>query len=415
MPSRALVLAAVALLAGAACGSSSNAPAPGSPYAPGAADGATDGRDASGDGADAARAVDAGDAGVDAGDVATDVVAPVLTATVVTTIALPGVPVAGTYNAGTKKVYLACQTPDAGAAVAVVDDVANAVVTTISSAAAVTSLAANATTKIVYGAEGAQIDVIDSTTDMIATTVKIPDSSVIAGLAVDEVHNKTFAVTTIPPFTTELFSLDGATNVLTALRNPLLKPTGAPVLATDGPTQKVFVLGVDSNSAAVIVTLDGPSGAPTALSTPNNLVDPSVSGLAPLGNGTASVLLLKPGIVKGLEQRDVALPATFKPAGVAAADLGAGPLTLVVGFDVGLDAAAAFIGYGVDTATGALSAFGVPLTKSLPANTAAARLVTAAAIAGGRELYVAPTPDPQSTAPFSPTVAIKLAVTSAPP
>jgi hypothetical protein len=410
MASKALLLGAMISLFSAACSSSPNGPT--APYADAGRDVAvaSDGPrgDSASDGADGSRA-DAGDAAdgpVDLGP------PPTLTAAVVKAIDLPGVPVVATYNAGTKKAYFSCRTPaGASAGVAVVDDVTNAVVATITPAAAVTSLAANATTKIVYGAEGAQIDVIDSVTDTISTTLKTPDSSPIVGLAVDEAHNLTYVLTTLPGMT-ELFVLNGATNMIMNLRSPLLTPAGRPPMVVDGTTQQVFILGVDSNNAGEVITLDGPSGSPTHLATTDSLVDAEVSGIVSLGNGAGAVLFVKPTIVKGLEgEKDVTLPASFTPAGVAAADLGHGPLTIVVGFGAGttLD------GYGVNTATGALSPFSVPLAASLPAGTTATRLLTAAPIANGSELYVDATPDPKSDAGFSPTQTIKIAVTSALP
>jgi len=389
MPARARL--SIAILVCAGCGSSPNNP----PDASTAHD-ASDARVTS-DGADGASDGDGG-------------AAISLTASVVTTIALPGVPVVAAYNGGTKKAYFACITgAKASAGIAVVDDTMNEVVGTITSAAVVTSLAANGVTKIVYAAEGAQIDVIDSATDTISTTVKTPDGSPIAGLAVDELHNRTYVVTT-SQFMTELFALDGATNMLMTLRNPLLTPTGTPPIAVDGPMQEVFVLGVDSNSAGEIITLDGPTGTPTLLTTTDSVVDPSVSGIVPLGNGTAGVLVVSPGLVKRLEHKDAVLPTTFTPAGVTQADFGRGAMTVVVGFG----AAGALQGFGVDTASGTLSPFDVPVSGGLPPGTTAARLLTAAAIAGGAELYLDPTPDPTSEAAFAPTETIKLTVSAAP-
>jgi hypothetical protein len=405
MPNRALVVGAAALLTFAACGSSSNEPLPdGAPH--GGAD-ALDGSVADApDGADAT--LDG--AGADGAD-RREAAAPTFAATVVTTLALPGAPVAATYNAGTKKAYFACQAADkSSAGIAVIDDVANQVTKTLTPAAVVTSLAANATTKTVYGAEGGQIDVIDSAADVISTTVKISDGSTIAGLAVDEAHDKIYVVTTLSGMT-ELFVLDGATNVLSTSRNPLLTPVGAPSVAVDGPTQQVFVLGVDSNSEGEIVTLDGPSGAAIDLATTKSHVDPLVSGVAALGNGTASVLLVRPGVVKGLNQGDVTLPGSVAPAGVAAGDFAGTATTLVIG----VNDAGALSGFGVDTATGALSPFGFPLNKNVPTGAVAARVVIAGPIVRGREAYVALAPDPKSDAPFSPTEAIKIAVTSTPP
>jgi hypothetical protein len=396
MSARALVFSAAVVLVSAGCGRvKSHADASITP----------DGGDASSpsDAADAPATADLAD-----GDSSDVVAAPTLTAAVAATIALPGIPVVSAYNAGTKKAYFACQTPaKTSAGVAVVDDVTNEIVATIASTAPVTSLAANAVTKTIYGAEGAQIDVIDSTTDVISSTVKIPDGSAIAGLAADEDHNRTYVITTMSGMT-ELFVLDGATSALSALRPPLLTPVGMPVVAVDGPTQQVFVLGVDSNNEGEIVTLDGPSGVPTRLATTSSRVDPSASGIVPLGHGTAAILLVKPALVKGLEQRDVVLPASFTPGGVAAVDLGSGSITLVTGFGAG----GALEGFGADTSTGALSPFGVPLDGGLPPGTTATRLLTAAPIAAGSEVYVSPTPDPKSDAPFSPTETIKLTVTA---
>jgi hypothetical protein len=424
MPTRALVFSAAILAACAACGrlkphaDASTAPDGGD--AGGALDAATEGDAVAAPDADAAAAPDAdaaetsadADAAVTSADVASEAPAgPPLTAAVVTTIDLPGIPVAAAYDGGTKKAYFACRTPGgASAGIAAVDDVTNAVVATITSGS-VTALAANAMTKTVYAAEGALLDVIDSATDTISTTVKISDGSTIVGLAVDEGHNRTYVVT-VTDLGTELFSLDGATNVLQGLRPPLLKPVGMPPVAVESASQSVFVLGVDSNGEGVIVTLDGPSGVPTKLASTKSHVDPSVSGIVPVGDGTAAVLLVNPGVVKRLQGMEVALPSSFAPAGVAAVDFGAGARALVVGFAA--SGAGAFSGFGVDTTSGALSPFGVPLDGGLPAGTTAARLLVAAPVPGGAEVYVDPTPDPESAAPFSPTRTIKLTVTAAP-
>jgi len=404
-PTRTLVFSAVAALACIACSSSSNEPS-GDASAP--HDGSSDVADAAPkDGLDGAGARDGGDA-ADGADVAPP--APTLTASFVKAIDLPGIPVAAAYGASTKKAYFACQTPaGASAGVAVVDDVMNKVVATITPAAPVTRLAANATTKIVYAAEGAAIEVIDSATDTITKTVMITDGSLIAGLAVDEVHDKTYVVTTNATGT-ELFSLDGPTAMLTSLRQPLLAPVGMPVTAIDGPTQQLFILGNDSNMEGLVVTLDAPSATPLhVVATPGEL-DPAVSGIVPLGGGTAAMLSVKPGVVKGLMQREVTLPASFVPAGLAGADLGQGTISLVSGLraDGGLE------GLGVNTATGGLSPFQVSLPASLPAGTTAARLLTAAPVSGGSEVYVDPTPDPTSAAAYAPTQTFKLIVTSAP-
>jgi hypothetical protein len=352
---------------------------------------------------------DGGDAAADGSDA--PVVGVALTAALVTAIDLPGIPVAAAYNGGTKKAYFACQTPaGASAGVAVVDDVMNKVVATITPAAVVTALAANATTKVVYAAEGAALEIFDSDADTSTKTVAIPDSSTIAGLAVDEMHDKVYVVTTSDAGT-EFFSLDGPTAVLTSLRQPLLRPVGMPVIAVDAPTQQVFILGVDSNSEGEVVTLDGPSAVPQhVVATAATKVDPAIAGIVALGDGTAAILSVKPGVVQPLMRKNVTLPASFVPAGFAAADLGQGTIVLVAGFTAngGLE------GLGVDTTTGALSPFDVPLAAGLPAGTTAARLLTAAPVAGGTELYVDPTPDPMSTAAYAPTQTIKVTVTSAP-
>jgi hypothetical protein len=396
---RALILGAAAALACAACSSSSNAP------------NFTFDASVPHDGSsDAPKALDAHDGG----DAATDapVVGVTLTAALVTAIDLPGIPVAAAYNGGTKKAYFACQTPaGASAGVAVVDDVMNKVVATITPAAAVTALGANATTKVVYAAEGASLEVFDSAADTSTKTVAIPDGSIIAGLAVDEMHDQTYIVTTSAAGT-GFFMLDGPTAMLTSLRMPLLRPVGMPVVAVDGPTQQVFILGVDSNSEGEVVTLDGPSAVPQhVVATASLKVDPAVAGIVAVGGGTAAILSVKPGVVQPLMRKNVALPVSFAPAGFAAADLGQGTIVLVAGFraDGGLE------GLGVDTTTGALSPFDVPLPAGLPAATTAARLLTAAPVAGGTELYVDPTPDPTSTAAYTPTQTIKLTVTSAAP
>jgi hypothetical protein len=408
MPSKALVLSAAAAVACAACASSANNP-PGA-FMPADGGEASDGSDAPVSPPDVGDAPGPGDGGDAAAS--SDAAPLMLSASVVATIALPGVPISAAYVAATRKAYFACQTPSKDSAgVAVVDDVMNTVAATITPAAAVTSLAASATTKTIYAAEGATIEVIDSTTDTVTKTVKIPDGSLIAGMAVDEAHGRLYIVTTAGGMT-ELFVFDGA--ALTSLRQPLLTPAGTPPVAVDSPTQQLFVLGVDSNLEGEIVTLDGPSGAPTHLATTTSKVEPEVSGIVPLGDGTAAILLVKPGIVKRLDHKDVALPKAFTPAGIAAADLGRGaPTTLVVGFDAD---GGVLEGYGVDTASGALSPpFAVPLVDALPDRTLAARLLAAAPLNGGSEVYVDPTPDPKSTAPFSPTVTIKITVTAAPP
>jgi hypothetical protein len=413
MPSRAHFFVAAVVLAGASCSSSPNNP-------PKDASAGHDGGDAGRDAADAPPAAhDGGDAAPevarDGGDAApvdgADAVAAppplALTATVVATIGLPGIPVSAAYNAGTKKVYFACQTPaGASAGVAVVDDVMNKVVATITPAAVVTSLAANSATKTVYAAEGAALEIIDSATDTSKKTVPIPDGSVIAGLAVDELHDQTYVVTTVQGGT-ELFVWDGPMQMLGSLRPPLLTPRGLPPVAVDGTSQLTFVLGVDSNMEGEVVMLDAPSGAPLRLATTKSKVDPGISGVVPIGGGSVAVLYVAPGVVQGVGRMDVALPASFSPAGIAAVDFGQGAIAVVAGFRAG----GGLEGVGVDTTAGWVSPFAVPLAAALPAGTVAARLVTAAPVAGGSEVYVDATPDPKSSAAYAPTQTIKLTVT----
>src|SRR5262249_23399965 len=157
--------------------------------------------------------------------------------------------------------------------------------------------------KTIYGAEGSMLDIIDGTTDKIVATETLSDGSTIVGLGVDEAHGRTYMVTTKDGMT-ELFALeDGPLHILDPLRPPLLTPRGQSPIAVDGPGQQVFVLGVDSNGEGEIVTLDGPSGAPTHLAQTSSHVDPSVSGIVLLGDATAANLLVKPNIVKPLGRK----------------------------------------------------------------------------------------------------------------
>src|SRR5262245_51194089 len=109
MPGKSAIWFVSALVACGACSSSYNGPS------------ATP---------DAGGAAGTGAPGADAG---ADVAAPPrLAASVITTVTLPGTPVAVAYNAGTKKAYFACLTPAKQAAgVAVVDGATNAVLTTV--------------------------------------------------------------------------------------------------------------------------------------------------------------------------------------------------------------------------------------------------------------------------------------------
>jgi hypothetical protein len=382
-------------LATSACGSSSNAPAP-----------QTDGGGADGD----ASTVDGPvDAAVDAVDAADDA-ATTLTAAPVTTIVLPGIPMVAAYNAGTKKAYFACQTQaKASAGVAVVDDTTNAVVATILPASPLTSLAANATTKKIYGVEGDQIDVIDSATDAITAMVETPDQALISGLAVDETHNRIYAVGTLAG-ATRLYVLDGAMNTITAGTPVLLTPTGAVPVAVDAATQRVFVLGVDSNQSGVIVTLDGTSGSPLDISFATSKVDPAASSIVPMGDGTAASLLVSPGIIDHLDHLAVMLPTTFTPSGVTVASFGAGTRVLVVGFD----GSGVSDGYVAELLSGTLSPFSLDLGGGAFANTVAAQLLVGKAIAGGSEAYVDVKPAPVGGPAFAPAATLKVTLTAAP-
>lgn len=335
--------------------------------------------------------------------------APKLATSLVATIALPGAPIAAAYNAGTKKVYFACQTPaGASAGVAVVDDTTNTMVTKVMPSGLVTSLAANATTKKIYGVEADQVDVIDSAFDALVATVKIPDGGLIAGLAVDELHDAVYVVATLGGAST-LYLLDGETNMMKALRGVLLTPTGAPPIAVDGATQKVFVLGVDSNDAGLVVMFDGISGQPQKLTPSDSQVSPTASGIIPLGDGTVDALLLAPNIIKRIGRGDVSLPGAFTPTGVAAGDLGRGPGAIVIG--VGADGQPQ--GLDVDAATGAIEPFSLDLGAGVFVGTVAGQIVAAAPVAGGSEFYVDERPVGDAGA-ASPAETLKITVTAAP-
>jgi hypothetical protein len=334
-----------------------------------------------------------------------------LTAVLLATIPLPGMPTAATYNAGTKKAYFGCQTQaKTSAGLAVVDNDTNAVVTTLMPVDPVTSLVANATTKMVYGVERDQIDVIDSMTDTITAMVQTPDQSAIAGLAVDETHNRIYVIASNNAGAANLYVLDGVLNTLSTPTPVLLTPAGAPPIAVDPVTQKVFVLGLDSNATGLIVTVDGTNGVPQSIESTASKVDPLASGVVSLGDGTAAILLVSPGIVKRLEHLEVALPASFTPTGVAVVGAGFAPSVLVVGF--GADGQPQ--GYGVATSNGTLSPFSLALAGSLSPGTVADQILTGAAIAGGSEFYVDVKPDAASGTTFGPTETIKMKLTTTP-
>jgi hypothetical protein len=125
---------------------------------------------------------------------ASEKAAPAAGAGVVTaqdTISLGGSPGALTFNAGTKKAYVALTgRSDAGftvsGGVAVIDDTTNAVTTTIATTNGVVTMASSATTSTVYASEQQAIAVIDSTKDTITTTVSMPNNDSAEGMAVDE-------------------------------------------------------------------------------------------------------------------------------------------------------------------------------------------------------------------------------------
>jgi hypothetical protein len=349
--------------------------------------------------------VDAG-GGTDLGTGATaDVDASLAGATLVKTIELPGLPMASAYNAGTKKAYFACQTPaKASAGVAVVDDTTNAVVATITVDGLVAGLAANATTKKVYAAERDQIQVIDSVTDTVTATVKTPDGALIEGLAVDEMHDLVYAVATQDPLTS-LYVLDGATNTMRFVRGVLLMPTGSPPIAVDASTQRVFVLGADSNGSGLIIAVDGVTGVPQKLVTSDSEVSATASGIVALGADNAAALFLTPNLVKRLGDPDVQLPKNFTPKGIAVVGTGDGtdPSVIIDGFDSNGRSQV----HVLDGTTGQLTAFDLSFGAGPFSTTVAAGLLVATRSAGGVELYIDEA-DPKMDPPSGPAQTTKV-------
>jgi hypothetical protein len=329
--------------------------------------------------------------------------APPASATLVKTIALPGIPTStSTYNAGTKKAYFACETAaKASAGIAVVDDATNEVVTTITPAGPVVGLAANAMTKKVYAAEGDQVEIIDSVTDTVLATVKTPDGAVIAGLAVDEPHDLVYLVATKAP-QTGLYVLEGVPSAIRYIRFVLLTPSGAPPIAVDPETRRVFVMGADSNGAGLIITLDGLTGGPQRLVTTDSLVSATASGVVSLGAGKAAALFLEPDILKRIGEPDVYLPAGFTPTGIAATGSGNGSAPSVVIDGFGANGRSQV--HVLDGATGQFAAYDLALGGG---TVAAGILVTAPA--SGIELYVDGA-DPKSDPPagLAATTKVKL-------
>jgi hypothetical protein len=154
--------------------------------------------------------------------------------------------------------------------------------------------------------------VIDSTTDMITTRVKNPEHLAIDGLAVDEMHNKLYLLTAAAT-DAHVYVMDGALNTLgTPYVVPVTASAGAaPPIAVDPVTQRLFVLGVDANLKAVIVTLDGTTGQQKSLLNTTNSFSLYSSGVFALGNNNAAVSLLDPAIVKTLAPKDFPLPVAF--------------------------------------------------------------------------------------------------------
>jgi hypothetical protein len=388
----AMMFVAACGLAEAACGSSASSGADTDA-------GGGDVAEAGGDAADGS----AGDIADTASEAARDAAPLTLAATFGVTIPLPGIPTIAVYNEGTNRVYFGCVSQTkTSAGVAVVDDATNTVIATIPTVNPVTSVAANATTRMIYAAELDQIDVIDSTTDKITTMVTTPDQSPIAGLAVDEAHNRIYAVSTTD-VAASLYVLDGVLNTLAAPTPILLSPIGVPAIAVDGTTQKVFVLGVDSNTEGLVLTVDGPSGVPVDIENTASRVSASASGVVSLGDGTAAILLLSPGVVKHLGHDDLSLPDGFTPTGVAGISV-SGPSALVVGF--GADRA--LRGYVVDPASDVLSPFSLPTGGDLAAGTIVEQVVPASAVLGYSELYLDLAPDATGTLPFGPAETIKV-------
>jgi hypothetical protein len=379
-PLNALFLLCVGVLALGACGKSKPV---------GLTDDAAAGTGGAGDGAvPDSGAPDRGHADADADGAVT------ATATLVKAITLPGIPVATTYNAGTKKAYFACRSAgDAGAGttIAVVDDATNTVVAKIDVAGAVTGLTANATTKTVYAAEADQVDVIDGTTDTVTATVKTPDGSTILGVAAAHLDDKTNLVYVVgrkdPIYA--LYVIDAATNVMTSFRNINMIPAGSPCIAVDEARQLVFVMGADSNGSALMVSFNGmlgmpSSGSPQKVADSESMVSPTASGVVALGNGQAAALFVGPNLIKRLTLPDVKLPAGFTPTGIAAAAGPGGLNVLIVGFGANGGSEIQVL----DAASGVLSPLALSIDGDAPAGTVAAGVMTAGPLTGGTELYV---------------------------
>jgi hypothetical protein len=329
------------------------------------------------------------------------------TAALIAKIALPGTPTVATYNAGTKMAYFSCVTAtNTSAGVAVVDDMTNAVVATITPGKPLTALAANALTKKVYGVEGDQLDVIDSASNAIEATVETPDQSPISGLAVDETHNLVYVLTKTATMA-NLYIVDGASRAFGASHQILLNPIGTPPIAVDGKTQSVFVLGADSNMFGEEVTVDGMTGTPKKLTTTNSMVSPSGSGIFSLGDGTAALVFVSPGLVKLLGHADVLLPMTFMPTGVTV--MGADLRRDVVLVGLGSDGVP--LGYRIAGSDETLSSFSLALGGGVFSNTIPGEVLTAAPLPNGSELYLDLAPDPVTGTPPGPAETIKIKLT----
>jgi hypothetical protein len=345
-----------------------------------------------------------GSAGADGGATG----APVFTAALLATIPLPGTPTVATYNGGTKKAYFSCVTAtNTSAGIAVVDDTTNAVVATITPGMPLTALASNALTKKVYGVEGDQLDVIDGATDTITGTVETPDKSPIVGLAIDETRNQIYVLTKTVTVA-YLYVVDGVTDTFGSAHQILLTPVGTPSIAVDAQRQLVFVLGADSNMSGEEVTVDGTTGAPMMVNSTDSKVSPSGSGIFSMGDGSAALVFVSPGLVKLLGRDDVVLPTTFTPTGVTVMR-GSGPRRDVVLVGQGSDGVP--LGYRIDGASSALSSFSLALGGGVFANTIPGEVLAAAPLPNGSELYLDLAPDPTTGTPPGPAETIKLKLT----
>ena len=183
-------------------------------------------------------------------------------------IPLAGSASALTYNTGTKKAYVGLSAvSDAGytvpAGIAVASDASNAVTSTIATSGLVVALAANGTTSKVYASEQTQIDVIDSATDTITTTVPVPGNDNAQGMAVDLARNLVYVLGG-----SQVYVLDGATNVFRAMGYPFTGfaapiaafTGGKSAIAYDATTATLYVIGLDSSLNGVVQAINATTG-----------------------------------------------------------------------------------------------------------------------------------------------------------